>query len=127
MSLDAPAEGCTARFGALTCAGVAGLAQTCGIRIHVSPDKKPFEVVDPIGRLEGAREILHGGHAQARQQCPATRLDIARGELGRYSPGPCAGVNASRAAAGQPARELDPAATSCTSSAVACRGVTRSP
>ncbi len=187
VSLAAPAEGYTARFVELTFPGVAGLPQTYSTRIHVAPDKTPFEVVDPMGQprdrrfwgqqfdvalgapgtaeidaatlrgylpiplfgdhvttLEAAREILHGGHgaeAQARQQCLATRLNIARGELGWYSPirslgvqrralwwhyqeadrafaqgqarvawGVCAGINASRAAAGKPARELEPAA-----------------
>lgn len=188
VSLAAPAEGYTARFVELTFPGVAGLPQTYSTRIHVAPDKTPFEVVDPIGQprdrtfwtrqvdvalgapgtaeidaatlrgylpiplfgdhvttLEAAREILHGGHgadAQARQQCLATRLNIARGELGWYSPirslgvqrralwwhyqeadrafergrarvawGVCAGINASRAATGKPARESEPAPT----------------
>jgi len=44
---------------------------------------------DHVTTLEAARQILRGGHeadAQARQQCLATRLNIAGGELGWYSP-----------------------------------------
>jgi len=132
VALAAPSEGYTARFVELTFPGVAGLPQTYSTRIHVAPDKTPFEVTDPIGQprdrtfwkrqvdialgapgtaeidaatlrsylpvplfgdhvttLEAARDILRGGHGadeQARQQCLATRLNIARGELGWYSP-----------------------------------------
>ncbi|HET7863985.1 MAG TPA: PhoPQ-activated protein PqaA family protein [Burkholderiaceae bacterium] len=132
VSLAAPAQGYTARFVELTFPGVAGRIQTYSTRIHVAPDKTPFEVTDPIGKprdrrfwarqfdiamgepgnadvdtatllrylpiplfgdhvttLQAARQILRGGpgaEAQARQQCLATRLNIARGELGWYSP-----------------------------------------
>lgn len=184
VSLTTPTRGYTARFVELTFPGVAGLPQTYSTRVHVAPDKTPFEVTDPIGKprdrafwtrqfdlalgepgtaeidaatlrgylpiplfgghvttLEAARQILRGGRAadeQARQQCLATRLNIASGELGWYSPirslgvqrralwwhyheadraferglarvawGVCAGINATRAPAGQavPARE----------------------
>jgi PhoPQ-activated pathogenicity-related protein len=130
--LEAPAEGHTASFIELTFQDAGGLPQTYSTSIHVTPDTRPFEVVDPFGdpqdrgfwqrqfdtalgaqgpaeidaatlrsylpipllgrhvtTLEEAQAILHARRSpadQARRQCLATRLNIARGALGWYSP-----------------------------------------
>jgi PhoPQ-activated pathogenicity-related protein len=138
-ALEAPAEGYEASFIELTFQDANGLPQTYSSRIHVAPDRPPFQVVDAVNdphdrgfwqrqfdvalgapgsaeidaatlrtylpvplfgdhvtTLEGAQAVLRAGRSprnEARRQCLAARLNIARGELGWYSPVGLLGVH----------------------------------